>query len=342
MPTLDDLRDAFAELERRAPMALLEPVPRSHRRRWVAVGVTAACTAAVAIAVPLTVPTGSAPTRSGTSTSLRLPAAQSRSFAAALPAPTDGQSPDLAYGFAIPGTVAGYTVIPDQISGTHQHASIYPQTDPSEGDVWVFYGGAFDASSIDRRDPVSVAGQPGYYATVQLPDGGPPVTGLVWEYADDGWAVVGLHDQTGSSRTDELSLAEAMIPADDPARSPVRLPSNTGARVEEMSTSGIDGFDGGIDLAAEQGTWHLGWSPDRLTPSDKPNTSTTEIAGREWIIYSDGDQTSLGLISSGWGMTVVPPLNVTLADLEQFVAGLQFAPVLADQSTWFDADTALP
>lgn len=375
MPTLDDLRAAFDELERQAPVALAEPVRPTHRRRWAAGGLAAACTAAVAVAVPLALGAG---TPAAGPSQARTSAGEHFALSSALPAPAPRMSPALTYGFAIPGTPAGYTVVRDQVTADYQHASVYASSDPAVGEVFVFYRDAFDTSALDRGDPVTVNGADGYYTDLTLPHHGPSVgQALVWRYAPGGWAAVRLHADTvaapavraGASRTDharvevgaaaaaernaraveaaqadELTLADALVAADDPLRSPVRMATAPGWYVDDISTSGIDGLDGGVDLTAPDGTtWDLRWSPGALSPADEQGTSTVEVAGRRWVVQREGGvPSSLWLVSGGRGLTVTPNRARSLDAMEQFAAGLQFASDPGNPGTWFDAATSLP
>lgn len=375
MPTLDDLLAAFDELERQAPEALSEPVRPTHRRRWAAVGLAAACTAAVAVAVPLVTNAGDAtqPTAGSEAPTTRLTILPAEPMSVLAP-PADGQSPDLTYRFAIPGTVAGYTVIPDQVTRTYQHASVYGPTEPPGGQVFVYYRGTFDPRQLDRGDPVEVAGGPGYYSDVTLPGTDHPVAALAWQYAADAWALVRLGvDTVGEpsakgaqskaararaaaqaaqararnarsalqARSNELLLAQALTSAHDPLTSPVRIPDGPGLHVDSMSSGGPDG---GLDLADGDGpAWHLGWSPDALRASDKPNAGTVSIGSHEWIVYTSGGvPASLGLVADGWGMTVTPEGTASLDQMKQFVAQLGIAPVPSNENTWFDAEDNLP
>jgi hypothetical protein len=362
MPTLDDLSAAFAELERLAPPALRDPIRPPRRRRWAAVGLAAACTAAVAVAIPLATRPGDAPAQPGNSgarSNTILPATVG--FEQALPAPAAGVSPNLAYGFATGGV--GDAVRPDLVTRTYQHATI--TGDAGDGELFVFYAGAYDSSVAREGTPVAVAGRQGYYARVPIPGAaGTQADALVWEYADNAWALVTVdtgsgdptvkdagararaqQDAENQARTAyvrqlELSLAERTRAASDPLTSPVRIPAASGSYVDSMSSSGPDG---GLVLAGSGATWDLGWSPDPLSPADKPGTSTTEIGSHTWIVYtSGGAPSSLGLVADGFGLTITPVGGASLGQLEQFAAALQVASDPSDPSTWFDAGTNLP
>ncbi len=120
----------------------------------------------------------------------------------------------------------------------------------------------------------------------------------------------------------------------------MRIPATAGSYVASMSSGQPDG---GLGLTEPDGTWQLGWSPGALAASDKPDASTTEIGGHEWIVYrSAGVPTALGLVTDGWGMTITPDTTVSLARLEQFAAGLQLAPDPGNPNTWFEAGANLP
>ena len=368
MPTLDDLHAAFDELGHRAPDALSAPIRPTHRHRWAAAGLAAACTAAVAVGVPVVRAHHDVPPRdpalsaAATGTGTSVPAA----FAAPLPAPADGASPELFFGFRM--TLGTTYAVPDVVASTYQHATVSDDSDVL-GDLWLYYAGSFDPASIDNPVATTVDGRSGYFGAVDAPDGTHADNALAWEYADGAWAVVHLTAADVAARVnkgggsaaqrrvleareaaqqelirraqeEESAIAAATAPAHVALESPVGVAASSGLHVTSMA----DATDGGIALADGTGLqWQLGWSLGRLAPSDKPGATTTTIDGRTWIVYQqDGSPTALGLVADGWGMTVTPGTDATLQEMEQFAATLRFAPDLLDRDSWFDAATALP
>ena len=368
MPTIEDLREAFDHLATQAPDALAEPVHPAHRRR-TAVLLAAACTAVVAVGVPVALGRDDAAPPSApvqpTVHRHTLPKILPHSGFTALPAPADGESPDLAYGFAFPDPVAGYTITPDALTRTYQHASIYGPMDPPGGQVFVFYRGAFDPSALADRQPAEVGGHQAFTGDYTFPNGEGPAPVLAWEYADDGWAVLflgvlhadgtpqdGGHNKSGINaqhaaalaaheamiRRNEILIADAMIPVRSPLLTPIRISGSVATQVDAMSAdSGPDGtiqvYDGN---AGRQ--WLFKWSSH---PLDSANTTT--IHGHEWDLRSSLDgPSSILLIGDQFGLTITTPSPATTTELEAFAAAIDLAADPSDRSTWFPAADALP
>ncbi len=375
MPTLDDLHATFTDLEQHAPhprpvRTTDHPQRRAGRRGWVATTLAAAAVVAVAVGiavVPGRSPYGGTP---GHAAPYRSPAA----FPAALPAPKTGTSPRLAFGFVV-APVSGYRVRPTSIDATSQYADIRSADGTVHGGLRIYYAGAFSPRRAEKGRPVRVHGRPGYFARTTVPgDDIATYDVLAWQYADGGWAVVDLWDgaagrtvdvpaaraQKGASatgteatpariprrrtlialRADELRLAGATHAASTVVRVPIRVAGLPGLHVTQFTT---DPGSGGVTLAAAGTAWDLGWGGRGLNAADKPNTASTSVGGRRWLVYLDsrGRITSIGLTEPGFGMTVTPTSAhgdaATLAQYRRFLAHVTVATDLADPRTWFPA-----
>lgn len=371
MPTLDDLRAVFTDLEQRAPLPqplTTEPTePRRRRGRWGAAALAAAAVAVVAVGVTVYASRSPEETVAKKSPAQSAPSAPPSAFAAALAAPRPGSSAQLSFGFAV-DPVAGYAVTPALIDVSSQSAEIHSTDEKMGGELLIYYAGAFDPSAAERGTPVSVNGRPGYYTRLQLPAdtglyhatgryaaGTARYDALAWQYADDGWAVVYLWDLLAAKssppvqlsgaalaalQADELQLASATHAAETPVHVPVKITGLSG-QVTELSPSG------GLTLSTGNVTWALGWGHHALNAADKPNTDTTTFDGRQWLVYHDrvtGAITAFGASAPGFGMTINPAAGGTasLSDYHEFLAHVSFASDLGDPNTWFDAETALP
>lgn len=376
MPTLDDLRAAFTDLEQRAPQprslgATAPPTARRRSRRgWGAAALAAASVAAVAVGISVSAGPGhdAASATSTAPSALSTPTAPP-AFAAALVAPKPGGSPQLSFGFAV-DPVAGYDVTPSAIGASFQSAEIHSTDDAVKGGLQVYYAGAFDATEAQRGMPVTVGGRPGYYAPLRLADGeDTSYDALAWQYADGGWAVVYLWDgaagrtadpnavrskasgaagatQPGglpdlaALRADELRLASATHAGSTAVRVPLKV-SGLDVQVTEIEPGSAAG---GLVVKAAGHTWDFGWGNSELSPADKPGTDTTTLAGRQWLVYHErvsGTIMSLGLSAAGFGMTVTPVgATATLADYRDFLSHVSFPANLGGPTTWFAADSA--
>jgi hypothetical protein len=262
-------------------------------------------------------------------------------------------------------------VTPTAIGASSQSADISSGDEAVKGGLQVYYAGAFDPSGVERGTPVQVNGRPGYYSPLRLADGGSTTYDvLAWQYADDGWAVVYLWDgaagravDPGASRSKGADAGAATQPSGLPGAAALQADELRIATATHAGTTAIrvpltiTGLDvrvtelepgraaGGLTVTAAGHTWDFGWGDSELSPADKPDTDTTTFGGRQWLVYHDrvsGTVMSLGLSAPGFGMTVTPVgATATLADFQDFLAHVGFAPDLGDPNTWFAADTAL-
>jgi hypothetical protein len=346
MPTLDDLRAAFIDLEQRSPLPqpldVTKPAQRAGatrspgRRGWGAVTLAAASVAVVAagVAVYAGAGHGAATTASTTPAALTSAPNAAPAFPSALPAPAPGGSPRLSFGFAV-DPVAGYRVTPTVIGAASQSADISSSDAAVKGGLQVYYAGAFDPARVERGTPVQVEGRTGYYAPLRLADGADTrYDVLAWQYADGGWAVVYLWDGAAGRMLDPGVVRSKGSHAGS-ATQPSGLPDSAALRADELRLATathagntaisvpfkITGIDmrvdelepgraaGGLTVTAAGRSWDFGWGNSELSPADKPGTDTTTLVGRQWLVYHDrvsGTIMSVGLSAPGFGMTVTP------------------------------------
>jgi hypothetical protein len=265
-------------------------------------------------------------------------------------------------------SVPGYTIAMDTITSTYQMAT-FRSTDVN-GQIYVFYRGAFDPGVATARTEVVVDGHTGYVAAVPSPD--PAATpntrtyALVWPYAENGWAVVigswGVDvarteqpdpDQpTGDAAATQANapaFARALYPSTTATAVPVRITPTDGLTVSKYS---VDGPNGGLTLHTATGTWAIGWSLDATIDSNtKPHSSVVLVNGRQWIVTHSGDGlvTGLAVGETNFGLTLTwlptsdaaKTLPLDPAALQAFAARITLAPKLGEPTTWFAGTTVI-
>lgn len=250
MPTELDLREAFAELERRADdVGLPDLLPRAaaagRRRRTVhrvaALG-TAAAVVAGGLAVALAVVPGdddAAPAAPGppVSRSVTTPTTPTTP----IPPTALAFDPD-EYSFTV-GPVPGFTVVGGDTFDTYQVREIDGPGN-AHYDLTLNAPGNWSGARPKGAKTVTLAGHQGWYGHLRdLPSGvasGSPV-GLAWEYSPGAWATVAPWDGDSVPLDQALQIANAVLPGrTQPVRGPLQVPAKAFG-LELSSTVGIAG-----------------------------------------------------------------------------------------------------
>ncbi len=266
-----------------------------------------------------------------------------------------------------------------QYGGLEQH-QLYrdrERTDvqPPQGSgciVEVYRRGAFDPSVIPPgATPVTVNGNPGYFASFRLPSDWvidrPPR--IAWRYATDSWAVTSCKDaeMTNDLRGNEQAIAESVVFE----RQPFLVPFT----VEYLP----EGFHVQRATAKRPHTWTVGQAriPERYPPlvtisasrdgdANRPDAQSVAIEfrqddltkratgdesvtvnGRPAFLRSDRFGTTLVIPGDGYEFAVGVRAGVlgTPAQTEQQLVavaeGLRLAERPLDDTSWFDGSTAL-
>ncbi len=368
MRTAEDLRAAFALLDEHAPTEcagpLDEPRTKSRRHRVLPLAGVAAAVAAVAIAVPLLVPDRGASTRSTPP-------------AAAYEAPVT-----LRYSFTVDHvagyTITPSAVERDvQRANITIGSGSAPDAADADGAIYVYARGAFDPTAAKGGRPVKVNGHAGYFARLTSPtltgiDGIPAkLDAVVWQYAAGAWAMVQVRfagDQV-NARDEELKIARAVHPGHpEPTRVPFRfgyLPDGLVAEGAELERGGAwiylgDGRPGGTDGDQMFGSAlsvfvYPGLNP---TPGSEPNGMFCQgqkrftMDGARGCFHAPGGPGPDSRITNGLSLNAPGGLiEMRVGDthlgrysddqLKQIAGTLRIATII-DQSTWFDATTAMP
>jgi hypothetical protein len=371
MRTENDIRDAFAAEADDMPSAadvlsrlsLTEPHARSRRRLVPALAAAAAIVAIGAAAVattplelqrhsPAGVPDGTAP--------------PPRSVRVCSPSPQDltifriDPAPGLRY--ADGGLV----------DCGRRSTTVWAIDGKTIGNLTVYDAGAYDPTMTRAGRPVQIAGHPGFVghlATSAIGDQPElPASGVAWEYRPGAWATLSGVDGGVDRRMPLIQrLATALHPdARDPLLVPMRLRH----------------LPAGVELAFGSSSHTTGalfdFQPVRYEPDPRcpaaPNRFSScapglivqldratgpgldgvpgqriQVAGHEARLQSaplmPPGQTRLVVLEGPWTVTVSvrgPSLHLPEQQLIQIAAGVVPAASLTDQSTWFDARTALP
>ena len=230
-------------------------------------------------------------------------------------------------------------------------------SDGQHWDVTLSAAGAQQPRSSTGAEAVSVAGHPGYYGYLtQVPFAAPadrPV-GLVWQYAPGAWATAVSADTTAISSDDAARVAAAVVPGHPQAVAvPIRLgsaPPGTrlqgylgGAGGSGIGQHGTTGVNALIDFSTDgSGTAFTVDLEPRTAGATYSGTEAT-VGGRTAYVVDnsvtilDGDYVAHLGPMPGTGAA-----RLTAAQVLAVARTLSFAANPTDQSTWFDATTALP
>jgi hypothetical protein len=344
MRTDEDLRSAFTALADRAPTPQEtavtipgddRPAPRRSRGP-VLLAAAAAC--AVMVAVPtviaaLRTPDDAPPPATGTAEAraVRLP------HTVTLPAPW---------------TTTGRQLDADS-------ASVVVRSDPETSCVVQVYRRArFDTGRIGAdRDPVTVNGKDGYYATIRFTDpkkAGPQgAPGVVWEYAPDSWALAHCTGSEGMTVADVRGVEQQAADATSFTAQPFPVPftlENVPAGLETTQVQvsrqdlGTSVALTGTAVAARIMFGKTGLEDERIP--DQIDVTPVTVNGHQAWFFDEGLGGAEALHVQFSGYYVELQLNRTgsaaRAALHRMASGLRRAADPLDEATWPDAETALP
>lgn len=262
--------------------------------------------------------------------------------------------------------VAGYKTAAVQISPTQQIAQVVATGSAAvQGEIRVYVAGAFNPGSLPAGTTAAVDGRPAYQKLLQLDatdplqpgNPGPKVQALMWQYATGAWAVVHLDalmtptggdpavqtstkqptaTEQSSVLADEIRIAQAAHQQSTTIRLPLRLAADM--TIVQLNP---DTNAGGVQLTWRGATWSIGWSlGSPLQAAGKPDTTTTTVGTRQWIIYGAEAAKGVGLISKNFGLTVYAKTR-SLADYRAFINAVALPEHPDSPTSWFTGADAL-
>lgn len=374
MPTLDDLHEAFAELEHQAPLNCHRALARqqgdgvvrtsARQRPWLLPALVAAVVLGVVTVAILGIAIGT----------------QSRSNqqqVASSPPPSTGVATQpgrvqaTTYSFEL-RPLAGVTGA-DRRAGTDyqvlQLVSVV-EGQPPVAQVLVYPVGGFAPARPPGAIDVGVGDLPGFSGLI-APDGpgmatvidAPGLDAVAWEYVPGAWAIVqsGGPVDSGLTVPTLVQIAEAVyFSGTQPVLVPARfgfLPA--GLTPDSIATTGpaatrLTTIDFAGDGAARLGlTVVIGI--DDMDLGGPAGRRGSPITLGSFNGYYDDVCGSLYLTGGGWYVAIVstehldgdchPPAGSSLPTLDELTAilqGMTFAADPADASSWFEAAQAIP
>ena len=367
MRTEQDLRAALTERENLAPppdtvladvrhIADVRQVAVLRRRRMTGTAAAVILAVAAAAAVPVLLLRGS-PADPGPAPVTNAPVGAATPSLTA--APVDPGAPRPPYSFTIrSGPVAGFDIVPNSVSPDAQIAQIRPVgVGQPLATLFVYRPGTNvriggDASGWDVITALEVNadvnGAPAWYTTTA------EASSLRWEYAPDGFAVIGSNQGRGAIAKEPLvMLAEAVrFVAPYPAKVPYRLDffpkdltefhigQNTGptdfSRSDVLALSS-DEDPRSMDITIFEGQPRANSLWFGYPDWDwKPGTIAGRAARCADLVDGRRCEIDFGEFTLSMGVT-----DLTPDELDRLVAGMRFATV-GDPTTWYDIDVAIP
>lgn len=361
MRSEDDIREALEALADTAPDAddvLARVRARERRERRTAfhtpvlVGISAVATAAAAFAVPLAIdPPGVDAPVAGASTPTSSPARVNPRW-------------QRYFTFSLP---PGYQLESQLITPLYQIATVRA---PSAiwCEVMVYEWNAFDAKRVPaKRTAVRLYDVTGYAAAFNDPRSSLPGSRprIAWEYSLEMWATAAcMGKPTDQVRAAERVVAKAVRHTGQSLPMPFRigyLPAgvsvysagsvDTAAAVRTMTalsgpTVDLSTASKVVTTQTASGTVVTKGIPNlviefRKGNSVPPGARFISVAGRPaWmtkyglLVHLDGHEVRIA--------SVAGPAGTSSEELIQIAEGMEFAPDLADESTWFDGTVAIP
>lgn len=356
MRTEDDVRAALTLIAERAPApnaagASDGKPPRGHRRA-VAVLAVAAATAA-AVAIPALIVAG----RSST-------------------APQSARTGEQILRRTFDVRLAGWRETEREMAGTHQAVTVV-NSRHNYCRVTMFEPGVFDRRRIPAGSAeLTVGGKPGYYAQLvgQLPpdpmevfapapspSSGPDAPrqwAVVWAYSEDVWAVSNCEPggDSAAERARVRQTAELMAAATAPTSRPLRVPFTAGhlpagpelvvaysdqLGAESGNPPGSATFQAVLaDLPNRQAMLTIRYTPAFELGGNGTGVERLTVNGRRATF----DGTYLVIAGKRFNATLQrhESADYSRAELVRIAERLEFASDPADESTWFDAEDALP
>lgn len=352
MRTESDLRTALRSLEREAPSpetVLPDPDHAPHRRRpaiLIAAAVTA--TAAIATAVPTYLARTDTPTTPAASPTPTKATTPTKSTNAVRPAV---QKWRYVYRLNLP---QGWTILYRDFTNAGQSVAM-EVADGRRCDVRFYEPGRFDTDRIgEPRTPVTLNGRTGFLAPVAGVEVTDPTTGeivsrngkaVVWEYAPDAWAMAtcdtdGLHQS--ESAANMIAAARATVGTPEPVLLPFRvtkLPAGLTATTlihEGPDFAGAPQMDIELDFGALSDGPFISalFTKGRLAD---PGPVRTSIDGHPATLSDDGVTTIVAFVK-GYEIRIQ---GHPASAVKQVAAAIKLADP-ADESTWFNGETAIP
>lgn len=204
----------------------------------------------------------------------------------------------------------------------------------------------------DGMSLVDINGMPGYFGQFHDnldPTLGPrdiPSPGLVWEYAPGDWASIDSH-RSDSIEADLIAVAQALdLGHAGVVRVPMRLSASPlGQPVEYVDTDVRDGWDAMVSYGPEQGTQVVIEVTNRTGAPARGEATTVDGRPAVW----NSDERSLQ-IDAGDGVTILVSeadngdagASLSRDQLVAIARSVSLSPDPNDQTTWFNAATAIP
>jgi hypothetical protein len=345
MRTDEDLKAAFSTLADRAPTPhdadiTIPADERPVRRRTRGPVLLAAAAAGVIV---IAVPTVIAAIDSTNNATTPPPVASS----------ADAAKLRLPFTVEIPGwTTTGRSLTADA-------ASLSVTTAPElRCTVSVYRPGRFDTGRIAAdRDPVTVNGKDGYYATLRYdtpkPKGPQGAPAVIWEYAPDSWAFALCVGSTGKPPADDRSLGQRAAEATSFTPQALPVPYElgyvpAGFKTSELQVSSTD-LGTYVKVAGGSGMVRIMAGKTGAEGEDVPDevdVTPVVINGRQAWFFDEPQSGTESLHLQFPGYYVELQLNrsgqAARAELHKMATRLRPADDLLDVSTWPSAETALP
>lgn len=379
MPTLDDLHDAFAELEEQAPLSCHRALARqqgdgfvrtgARQRPWLLPALVAAVVLGVVTVAILGIAIGTQ-SRSNQQQVASSPPPSTGVSDATSPIETQpARMQATTYSFEL-RPLAGVTGADRRAGRDYQVLQLVSVVEgqPPVAQVLVYPVGGFVPARPPGAIEVRVGDLPGFSGLI-APEGpgmatvidAPGLDAVAWEYVPGAWAIVqsGGPVDSGVTVPTLVQIAEAVYFS---GTQPVLVPAQfgflpAGLTPDSIATTGppatrLTTIDFAGDGAARLGLtvvigiddMPLGGPAGRRGPPITLGTFTG---------YYDEECGSLYLTGGGWYVAIVstddgdchPPAGSSLSTLDELTAilqGMTFAADPADAASWFEAAQAIP